>query len=354
MTTTAGAGGPAQYSTRLRGASWVDQLIDALARLPGPTWSAYVVLFAVLLAIIKAADWFDGGAPIGTLRPLDFAYAAWPVYFLGTVAYLREVASAAFSTFRPALEVSDDEADSIRHELVTMPQVPVTVVWLVFASVLVIGHAVDSRTAGIEGMGPVAWTTYTVVEAFAMGLLGVAVFRVLRHARSVARLHRQANRIDIYDRRPAHAFSRLTARGGILLMLPVLVSGIVAVSVTTANGLAAFGLGALLVIAATTGSFVLPLRGMHDRLVVAKSSRLAECELRVKATTDEIHRSVDEGARQDAYALNKTLVSLLQERDFLARMPTWPWEASTLRGFVTALVLPVLLWLVFRVLERLL
>jgi hypothetical protein len=56
----------------------------------------------------------------------------------------------------------------------------------------------------------------------------------------------------------------------------------------------------------------------------------------------------------EADAVNKNISSLLAEREVIARSPTWPWSPETLRGFSTALLLPILLWLVFRVLEQVL
>jgi len=47
-------------------------------------------------------------------------------------------------------------------------------------------------------------------------------------------------------------------------------------------------------------------------------------------------------------------VSLLSEKAELASIPTWPWETATLRAVVTALVLPAVLWLITRILERVL
>lgn len=57
-------------------------------------------------------------------------------------------------------------------------------------------------------------------------------------------------------------------------------------------------------------------------------------------------------ARGDA--LNKTLGSLLQQREVLAKLPTWPWSTGTIRGFGSALFLPILLFLVQRYLGQLL
>ena len=49
-----------------------------------------------------------------------------------------------------------------------------------------------------------------------------------------------------------------------------------------------------------------------------------------------------------ADGLNKTLASRLQQRDLLAKLPAWPWSAGTLRGFVTAILLPLRLFLMRR------
>jgi hypothetical protein len=61
---------------------------------------------------------------------------------------------------------------------------------------------------------------------------------------------------------------------------------------------------------------------------------------------------VDKEVLTDADKFNLQITSLSAEREVLARVSTWPWEPATLTGFLTTLVLPVLLWVVQRVLER--
>jgi hypothetical protein len=91
---------------------------------------------------------------------------------------------------------------------------------------------------------------------------------------------------------------------------------------------------------------------MHRR-IAAETDRLeAETGERIRATIADLHRHVDQHKLDNADALNKTLSSLALERQLLERMPTWPWQTDTFRGFLTALVLPIVLWLITRVLER--
>ena len=35
-------------------------------------------------------------------------------------------------------------------------------------------------------------------------------------------------------------------------------------------------------------------------------------------------------------------------REQISRLPTWPWSPEVLRGFITALLLPILIWVVTR------
>ena len=64
----------------------------------------------------------------------------------------------------------------------------------------------------------------------------------------------------------------------------------------------------------------------------------------------------DEGASRVAQtridALSKAQTALIQERDLIVRLSTWPWDPSTLRAVVSAIALPIALFLVTRVLDR--
>lgn len=50
--------------------------------------------------------------------------------------------------------------------------------------------------------------------------------------------------------------------------------------------------------------------------------------------------------------LNRALASLVIEREALAKISTWPWRPETLRGLLTLVALPILLWFVTALLGR--
>lgn len=48
------------------------------------------------------------------------------------------------------------------------------------------------------------------------------------------------------------------------------------------------------------------------------------------------------------------IAALMRERELIKSVSTWPWDPRMIRGFASALLLPVFLWLITRLLERLL
>ncbi len=46
------------------------------------------------------------------------------------------------------------------------------------------------------------------------------------------------------------------------------------------------------------------------------------------------------------------MTSLLLERETLKKISTWPWEAETMRGFLSSVGLPILLWFITTYLGR--
>lgn len=50
--------------------------------------------------------------------------------------------------------------------------------------------------------------------------------------------------------------------------------------------------------------------------------------------------------------LNELMTSLVMTRYVLAKLPTWPWETTTLAGFVSVFVAPFIIGLVVLLLEH--
>jgi hypothetical protein len=183
--------------------------------------------------------------------------------------------------------------------------------------------------------------------------------------RIVSQLHRSVARVNLLQPGPLHAMSRLTSRGAIVLLLLQLIPSVPLPAVTEdARLLVRLAVGPFLLLA--VAAFFLPLRGMHELLEKDRTKRQASVATRIDSTVGELHRVVDDEtdlaqprdpdssrlAQVRIDALNKALASLLQEREFIGKLSTWPWDTTTFRAVVSAVALPVLLFLVTRALEQ--
>jgi hypothetical protein len=184
--------------------------------------------------------------------------------------------------------------------------------------------------------------------------LGIACFFILafhtiRQLRMVSKIHASASTINLFQASPAYAFSQLTARTGIGLMLFAYFD-FVQNPPDPAEPVTYLLMGVVLTVAGA--AFVLPLLGMHQRLVQEKHKVEAE----INRGLETVHQKVQERMESEDFAnlddLDKTLSILLSLREVVAKISTWPWQAETLRGFISALLIPILIWALTEILER--
>ncbi len=93
-------------------------------------------------------------------------------------------------------------------------------------------------------------------------------------------------------------------------------------------------------------SFVGPLIGLHARIVAEKDRRLAAANGTLETAVLEVDRRIALGAydlmpaAKDALEAAKSAVSTIRS------VSTWPWRPETFRGFISALVVPVVVWVI--------
>lgn len=333
--------------------SWIDRLIDRMNRLPGRGWWVYPILLAAQLAYLHAWLWSLGLVPIGTIVLAPLSAAVYAPYGLAMIQYLDLVGRRAMASFRPALDLPDEEIEARLYELVTLPQrgfvvfafigalLGVAVVAFAPVSVLGVPGATEAEVAIVAG--PMA------ILGFAMfGLIGYHTFRQLR---LVSRIHAEAAWIDLFSDAPLYAFSRLTARTGLAFIAIGYFSATVNDVITAGNPVAFGSTIANFVIG--TACFVIPLLGIHGRLVAEKARLVDGANRRITATMAELYGRVDGHQLAGVKDVTDALGGLISTRELVLKLPTWPWPPQLFRGFVTALALPVIIFLLTRQLGHL-
>jgi hypothetical protein len=329
--------------------SWVDWLIDRIDALPGPAWVPYTIVSVVVGLAVHAAAWIDGLLEPGEFDLYLGSLAIYIIVSVAAIHFLDHRVTRAWTAFRPAASLTDEDADRILFELTTLPA-RAAIGWTIvgFAVAFLTGVAAYGQPLDLAGE-PLTFVVSMPVAAIAYITGALLIYHTIRQLRLIGRLPGLIERIDLLDAGPLHAFSGVTALTGGLFLVAAYFSVLTDPTTFTNPAVAAVN---GLAVALGVACFVLPLYGMQRRIAAEKARRLSAVSHRLDAALRDLARRNETGDLSDADAVNKNISSLLAEREVIARSPTWPWSPETLRGFSTALVLPIILWLAFRVLER--
>jgi hypothetical protein len=335
--------------------SWIDRLTDWVRARPLPPWLTYLLLGVALALIEMAIKWSDGTYPVGTIDYYHLAVAATGPTILTLLHYLDDWAADALAAFRPAMRVDEAEYRLLRYELTTLPRWFALAVTALFGIFVTGGIALLSSPAQSAELriltSPLAAVVDMALFVFIWALVGTIAYHTVHQLRMASRIHRDYAQINLFQPSPLYAFSRLTSRTALGLAFVgygwyLIQSGFQSLS-GLYNVVTAFP---ALVLAVAT--FVLPLLGIHRMLQAEKDKLVSEAARRMEMVIAELHRSTDQGDFEKMAGLNSAMDGLVKEQSVLEKIPTWPWQTETLRGFVTALLLPLVLWFITKLLER--
>lgn len=330
--------------------SWVNVLTGWIDRLPGPAWVAYALL-AVASATLANAAMLAAG--LISAAP-DLAQSYYGVLLPATIwliHHLDGVARTSFDAFRPALDAPESAVARWRHEISVAPARPTAVLGILAVVLTLASYAGDPVGTQVDRLPPELLAARAFFEGSISALAFVLLYHAFRQLRLIHRLHRSATRIDLFVPAPLYAFSRLAAHTSVgiaLLFLP----GLLVSPLPTQTAIVTTAIYYSVIVAIVVVAFVLPLYGMHGRIATEKRRLQGEAGRRIEETVGELHAAIDAREFAQAGALNSVLGALATERETLRRLPTWPWEVGTLSAVVSAVLLPIGLWLATRLLER--
>jgi hypothetical protein len=318
------------------------------ARLPWGGWWLFPLLAGVLLLWSHGILWLTGSLAVGSLDPTLTIGVVYGPYGLGVIAYLNRVAGQALETFWPATgwpaqyRPGWSQAFTTVRAGIELPSLALGI--LVAAAAFlsapesVVGSDGSSRLAYAIALAPIAILGYAVTF--------LAIAHTFRQLRLVARIHRQARAIDPFDRGPIYAFSRFTVQIGLAFLVSAYYTMVVNSAFQSGNQV---GLAVLAFITALgVACFILPLWGIHSRLVGEKEALLAGVEDRVGTLAVELYRRIDSGEFDGTKVINEAIAAAGALRGRIERLPTWPWRPQLLSGFLSALLVPVAVYLLSR------
>jgi hypothetical protein len=333
--------------------SWANRFTAWVGRLPGPSWSYYLGLGLVLSIAQAIVLWVEGAFPAGTL-PVHGYLAGAIALILALFHYLDERAGAALATLRPALKASEQEYSELHYRLTTLPMGSTLLASLVVLAAALLNEVFAGEPYRLEALDPfpISANLLRFVYILCWCVFGAFIYHTVHQLRLIDRIYTRHTRISLFRMKPLYAFSNLTAfTAGSLTVIPY---GFLAVSPGVVINDPAVLVPVLIIQSVAVATFIWPQLGIHRLQVAEKDRLLDEVHQRLKATIVELHRRVDDGELEKMDELSGTFANLETESSILKGIPTWPWQPETVRWLVTALVLPLGLWVVQFVLQRVL
>lgn len=338
--------------TRPYAPSFLDRFMDFVERLPAPYWVTYLVLFIAQSIIAHILAWVDGWLPAFTFSPISLLFPVWLWGPLALMTHLDLVALEALSSFGQLLDIEEEKVTRLKYEFTIMPTRSVVLSGVIWSIIyLILTYWAFNSFYKAYGIGPLL-TVFIIIEGLISYSLGSALYyHSLRQLRLVNLTVKMVNKFNLFRLDPVYAFSHLTSQIGVSWMIMLSLTLLLfPIQLTNGPVLAILALQVVLAVAA----FILPLWFVNRRLVAEKRRLNAELNQRIEAALKRFHHDLDENEMSEVDLLNKTMVGLNTERGFLTSIPTWPWRAGMLTGFLSAIIMPIIIFLLQLVVKKLL
>lgn len=332
--------------------SWIDHFSDWIRHLPGNPWGYYLGLAVSLLVCQVFVLGIEGGEITRDLHPMQIFLCVAIPYILASIPFFNDGALSALETTKPVLSVDQAHYQQLAFQLTHLPAIPT-----ILASILALGSAFISEyiTGSIYQIDSL--TGYPLTSSIFRGLyiacwwcFGIFCYHTIHQLSIINNIYTHYTKIDLFKRKPLYGFSNLSALKAIsLLILPY--SFLYLNPIIDITGSAVLGIYLIISLIALC-SFLLPQIGIHRLQNEEKDRLLDEANKRYESAVSQLHGYVDDENYDNVANLTTAIGSLEQEIKTLEKIPTWPWEPETFRWLITAMVLPLMVWIAQYFLSR--
>jgi hypothetical protein len=325
--------------------SWQNMFFDWVAKLPIPKLLVFVLIFLGFFLLDHLIPWLEGKLLLGELDAGQLPFHIWIVVAVIALDYFHAYSETAIAKFRPALKINETEYKKLSYRFTHLSARTgwfLTLVSIPLAIVLV-------STPGF--LPPYLRSGWSRIPVYFSGALQGALFLALmvylyRTLRMIRQLYDRVESVNLFHLEPIYALSGFTVRVGILCIL----ASTFGYFTTSVGWFLVFTVSIWTVLA--IASFVWPLGGVHAKLEKEKERANGENDRRLDRGYKELHQRMDQKKTVGLGDFRSGLSAMLDLRQELKKISTWPWDTATLRTFITALFVPLSVWLIQQVLLR--
>ncbi|MEX1248829.1 MAG: hypothetical protein WEA61_10145 [Anaerolineales bacterium] len=334
--------------------SWADRFLDWLDNLPIPYGITVLIIYGLAALSFHIALWVEGDIRFGAVDVPSLFDAIWSIVGVFFLLTLDRIAHRAMDKFSVLVPRKRRELELLRYKMTTLPPGPALAFTIVVIAILGAGAYLDPSFLGVSN--PVSIAIYFFFLAFSYSFAPILLYHGLRQLSLVTQAYRLVDEINLFHLQPLYAFSGLTMTSSLFWIIILnfnLVSNYSGPAVSTIDLILSilFSFPYVVLAAAT---FIVPLWGIHRRIQNKKEAALEENGQQIEKTHRVLHRHLNKADYKKGGEMEKSLASLYKMREQIEKVPTWPWNPGTLRGFLSAVFLPLGVWVLQRFLSNLL
>jgi len=325
--------------------SWLDHLFRRIEALPFKPWVTYLLLYFGFVISFQLIAWLDGLRALGDFSITTFFNPVWVPAGLAGIHYLNTEGRRALKGFRPVMDTDEEEFRMIQTQMSTIPQpVVLSIQALVGLALFLVARTNPARLS--SELQPGTATLWFAVIFMTLGFsnLFIYFYQTFRRLKLVSRVYSMVKQINIFEQQPLYTLSAFNVKIGFVWILFMNLN-IVAFVLQTGPQATTFPLmfiEILLVILV----FLFPAWGIHNRIQRAKEVLLTENGRQLEATNSKLNISLQENEHKDIVTYEKGVAALVSMRNEIGKSPTWPWDIGTFRSFLSAVLLPILLFVI--------
>jgi len=289
--------------------SVLDQLVDALGRLPVWPPLVYAALGALVVVALHVVRVLDGSLEPGAVSAALFSFGTWGPLVLAAKALARRTARSSVDAFLPAFAGTPADAEAVRFRLMNQPALGSWLVGLGFIAFAAPATFLSEHYIVTTGLytSPGARALELVLLLVDLWLTGAAGYGLVHQLATIHGVYTRWTRVDVLRPEPLYALLRLASFSAIAVQLVQWnwIAGNPAILRSPAALTNILTWDALSVV-----MFLWPLWGAHRMLADAKGRLTGDLGARVARASAELRGVVDDGAMDRMAPLKDALVGL--------------------------------------------
>jgi hypothetical protein len=275
----------------------------------------------------------------------DFVLGSTGLIFTALVHYLDGWAVKKLTEYRWALLVDDEEFDALRFRLSVLPAVPTALtgafmVGFAILTLIFLGGSYEFLYLNLTTPSGVLQLANFLFSWWAFGALSYHALHQLRVGSHIATHHLEVN---LFQLDTLYAFAGLALRTAVGWLIVAYAWALITPNMFRQSSAIAVTVVFMQIVALVT--FIVPLMGAHSMLAEKKAELQRDIGARIEAVIHDLNACAGRRDVDELGKLNTVLSSLTLAEQRINKTPTWPWRPGTLSWLVTAVLLPLGLWL---------